>query len=105
MRPFYSYLRLVLSCWLFLGGIALQFVPSPATVERDVRWRERQMQAVPTDQRAQWLDDRDRDDARSQAYLHLFGVLMGGLGLAGALNEAAYMCGRYIRRRPITDPD
>ena len=35
MRTVYSYLRLALACCLFLGGFAVQFVPSAAAVERE----------------------------------------------------------------------
>jgi hypothetical protein len=55
---------------------------------------------MPADQRAQWVQDRDREDAGSEAYLHLFGVLLGGIGLGGALLEAAYLGAQYSRSRP-----
>jgi hypothetical protein len=97
MRVFYSYARLFIASWLFMGGVALQFVPSTAALERDARWRERQLQKVPADQRAQWVEDRDNKDARSQASLRVFGVLLGGVGFAMALRETAYLCGRYGR--------
>ena len=97
MRVAYSYARLFIASWLFMGGIALQFVPSAAAVARDARWRERQLQTVPAEQRAQWVEDRDNEDANSQAYLRLFGVLVGGLGLAMALRETAYLNARYSR--------
>jgi hypothetical protein len=101
MRVVYSYVRLLFACWMFLGGLALQFVPSAAAVERDARHRERLLQAVPVDQRGEWLRARDRDDARSEAYLRLFGVLLGGFGLAVALFEAAYVCARSSRHCPL----
>jgi hypothetical protein len=44
MRTVYSYLRLTVASWMFLGGLALQFIPSAAAVERDVRHRERMIQ-------------------------------------------------------------
>jgi len=97
MRVAYSYARLFIASWLFMGGVALQFVPSAAAVERDSRWRERQLRTVPADQRAQWVDGRDTEDANSQAYFRLFGVLLGGLGFAAALREAAYLNARYSR--------
>jgi hypothetical protein len=97
MRVIYSYARLFIASWLFMAGIALQFVPSAAALERDARWRERHLQKVPADQRAQWVEDRDDVDARSQAYLRAFGVMLGGLGLAMALRETAYLSGRYGR--------
>jgi hypothetical protein len=96
----YSYLRLLLASWLFMGGVAIQFLPSAASVERDTRERERQFAALAPDQRAQALRDRDIEDARSQAFLRLFGVLLGGLGFAMALHETAYVCAQYIRGSP-----
>jgi hypothetical protein len=89
---------------LFLGGIALQFVPSAAGVERDVRFRERQLQTVPVDERAEWLRLRDLEDAQSEGYLRLFGVLLGGIGFAAALFEAAYVCARSSRHCPLDAP-
>jgi hypothetical protein len=97
MRIFYSYGRLFLGSWLFMAGIAMQFVPSAAALERDARWRERQLQKLPADQRAQWVEERDGVDSRSQAYLRACGVLLGGLGFAMALREAAYLSGKYGR--------
>ena len=95
MRIFYSYGRLFLASWLFMGGVALQFVPSAAAVARDDRWRDRQLQTIPVEQRAQWLEEHDLAEGRAQAYLRFFGVLMGGLGFAAALREAAYLSARY----------
>jgi hypothetical protein len=92
MRAIYSYARLFLASWLFLGGLAVLFGPSAAAVARDARWRERQLQTVPADQRAQWVEDRDTEDARTQAYVRLLGVLVGGLGFGAALRETAYLC-------------
>ncbi len=92
-----SYARLFLASWLFMGGIALQFVPSAAAEARDARWRERQLQQIAPDQRAQWIEERDGIDSNTQAYLRLFGVILGGFGLAMALRETAYMTGRYSR--------
>jgi hypothetical protein len=97
MRVFYSYARLFIAAWLFMAGIALQFVPSAAALERDARWRERQLQKVPAEQQAQWVEERDAKDARGQAYLRAFGVLLGGIGFAMALRETAYLSGRYGR--------
>jgi hypothetical protein len=97
MRVGYSYARLFIASWLFMGGVALQFVPSAAAIARDARWRERQLQTVPADKRAKWVEDRDTEDANSQAYLRLFGVLLGGLGFAMALRETAYLNARYSR--------
>jgi hypothetical protein len=97
MRVIFSYARLFVAAWLFLGGIALQFIPSAAAVARDARWRERQLQTVPADMRVRWMEDRDSEDATSQAYLRLFGILIGGIGFAMALRETAYLSGRYGR--------
>src|SRR4051812_33677777 len=98
MRTLYSYLRMLIASSLFMGGLALQFVPSPAAVARDARWRDQQIQAVPAEERAQWLHDRDLADARSEASLRVFGVLLGGIGLAGVMLEAAYLSAQYNRR-------
>ena len=97
MRVIYSYGRLFIASWLFMGGLALQFVPTPSSVAREARWRERQLQAIPANQQAQWVEDRDIEDGRAQAYLRVCGVLLGGLGFAAALRETAYLRGRYGR--------
>jgi hypothetical protein len=99
MRIVYSYLRLVIASSLFMGGIAFQFAPSPASVARDARWRERQLQVIPAGQHAQWVQDRDTEDARTEAYLRVFGVFLGGIGLGGALLEVTYLAAQYGRRR------
>jgi hypothetical protein len=104
MRTVYSYIRLTLASWMFLGGVALQFVPSAGTVEREARYRERLLQSVPTQERAEWLQMRDLDDARSEAYLRLFGVAIGGIGFAMALFETAYVCARSSRHCPLDAP-
>jgi hypothetical protein len=98
MRSVYSYARLLIATTLFVAGIALQFYPSAATVARDARWRERQLRAVPADQREQWIYDRDLEDARSEGYVRVFGVLLGALGLGGALVEAVYLRTAYAQR-------
>jgi hypothetical protein len=103
MRLFSSYIRLFMASWLFLGGIALQFVPSPAAVARNDRWRERQLQAVPADERPRWIEERDLEDGRTQAYVRLLGVLIGGGGFAGALRETAYLVGKYSRQLATTN--
>jgi hypothetical protein len=95
LRIFYSYGRLFVASWLFMGGVALQFVPSASSVGREARWREQQLQTIPAEQRAQWIENRDLEEGRAQAYLRFFGVLMGGLGFAAALREAAYLSARY----------
>jgi hypothetical protein len=100
MRPIYSYIRLVLFSWLFLGGLAILFGPTAASVEREARWRERQLRTVPADERPQWLEDRDKEDAQSQAYVRLFGVVIGGIGLAALVREAALLGSRDGRRLP-----
>jgi hypothetical protein len=97
LRIFYSYARLFIASWLFMGGLAIQFLPSTEAVARNTRWRERQLAAIPAEQHAQWIEDQDLEDARTYAYLRLFGVIMGGLGLAAALRETAYLFGRYSR--------
>jgi hypothetical protein len=101
MRIAYSYLRLTVASWMFLGGVALQFVPSAAAVEREARHRERLLRDVPVEERAEWMRARDVGDARSEAYVRLFGVLFGGLGLAVALFEAAYVSARASRHCPL----
>jgi hypothetical protein len=95
MRTIYSYCRLILASWLFMGGLALQFIPTAAALEREGRRRERQMQTVAPEDRVQWMIERDIEDGRSQAYLRLLGVLVGGLGLAGAVVEAAYLSAHF----------
>jgi hypothetical protein len=97
MRVFYSYARLFIASWLFMGGLALQFLPSAASMARDAHWRERQLLSVPAEQQVKWVEERDNEDARTYAYLRLFGVLLGGVGLAAALREAAYLSGKYGR--------
>ena len=101
MKTVYSTIRLALASWMFLGGFALQFIPSAASVERDARHRERLLQAVPAEERAEWLRLRDLEDARSEAYLRLFGVLLGGVGFGMALFETAYVCARISRHCPL----
>jgi hypothetical protein len=97
LRNLYSYVRLLIGSWLFMGGIALQFLPSAAWVDREARWRERRLQAVPADEHAKWVEDRDLEDARSQAYVRALGVLIGGVGFAVSLREAVYLGARYGR--------
>jgi hypothetical protein len=97
MRHVFSYARLFIASWLFMGGLALQFIPSAAQAVRNERWRQRELVTVPAGQRAKWIEDRDAEVSNSQAYLRLFGVLMGGSGFAAALREAAYLTGKYGR--------
>jgi hypothetical protein len=101
MRIAYSYIRLTLASWMFLAGIAIQFVPSTAAVEREIRHRERLLETVPPDERNEWLRLRDLSDARSEASTRTFGVLIGGLGLAMALFETAYVSARASRHCPL----
>jgi hypothetical protein len=68
MRFTYSYARLFIGSWFFMGGVALQFVPSAAADARNARWRERQLTHVQPDQREKWIEDRDTIDSNSQAY-------------------------------------
>jgi hypothetical protein len=86
---------------MFVGGIAIQFVPSPAGVERGVRQRERLLQAVPVEERAEWLRLRDLDDASSEAFLRFFGVILGGVGMGMAIFEGAYVSARSSRHCPL----
>jgi hypothetical protein len=104
MRILFSYIRLILASWILLGGLALQFIPSSAAVERDVRQRERLIQTVPIEERSEWLRLRDRDDSSSEANLRVFGVLLGGIGLAAALFETAYVSARSSRHCPLDAP-
>ncbi|QEL21114.1 hypothetical protein [Limnoglobus roseus] len=101
MRTAYSYARLTLTSCFFLAGIALQTVPSAAAVNREARDRERLLQAVPAEDRAEWIRIRDRDDAQAEASVRLFGVLIGGVGLGAALFEAAYVSARFSRHCPL----
>ncbi|SRR5579884_1563718 len=101
MRTVYSYARLTLAAWMFLGGVALQFFPSAASIGREARQREQLLQSVPAEQRAEWVRARDEGDASSEAYLHLFGVLLGGVGFGMALFEAAYVGARSSRHCPL----
>lgn len=91
MGALWSFARLFLACSLFLAGLAIQFLPSGSSLDRDRRARERYLETVPVEQRAQASLDRDREEARAESYLRLFGVLLGGLGLALALQETAYL--------------
>jgi hypothetical protein len=97
MRLIFSYCRLLLGSWLFLAGLALLFVPNAAQTERNARWRQRQLLKIAAEQHAEWIEKQDETDSRSQAYIHLTGVLLGGLGFAMALRETAYATGRYCR--------
>ena len=96
-RVMFSYARLFIASWLFLAGVGIQFLPSAAAMQRDARWRERKLKTIVEDQRAQWIEERDTEDSQSQAYLRLFGVIMGGAGFAMALRETAYLNARYSR--------
>jgi hypothetical protein len=98
MGNIYSYVRLVLASWVFLGGLAILFGPTTASVEREARWRERQLRSIEADQRDEWVRDRDIEDARAQAYVRLLGVFMGGIGFASALFEAASLTARRVRQ-------
>jgi hypothetical protein len=97
IRIFYSYVRLFFASCVLLVGLALVLPRSPAAVARDARWRSRQLQTIPTGQQAQWIEERDTEDARCEAHLRIFGVLLGGMGLAAALRETAYLAGKYSR--------
>jgi hypothetical protein len=97
MRFFYSYIRLLIASTLLMGGLGLQFVPSQSAVARGVRWRARQLEAVPAAEREKWIAERDNEDSSAEAAVRVFGVLLGGLGLGGALLETAYLGGRFVR--------
>ncbi|HEY2785020.1 MAG TPA: hypothetical protein VGJ05_08600 [Fimbriiglobus sp.] len=98
MAIVYSYVRLVIAGWLVMAGVAAQFSPSAASVERHVRDREQELKSVPVEQQVQWLHDRDIESARAEAYFRIFGVLLGGLGIGAALHEAAFLFAKYSRR-------
>jgi hypothetical protein len=97
MRIYLSYGRLFVASLLLMGGLAIQFLPTSEGVARNARWRERQLKAVPEEQRAQWVEDKDAEDASTYAYLRLCGVILGGAGIAGCLRETAYLFGKYSR--------
>jgi hypothetical protein len=98
MSIVYSYARLVLAGWLAMAGVAAQFSPTPASVERDVRYRTEELRKVPDGQRDQWLLDYDTAAARSEAYFRIFGILLGGIGIGAGLHEAAFLFAKYSRR-------
>lgn len=97
MQIYLSYARLFISSVLLMGGLAILFLPTQEMTDRNNRWREKQLQTVPINQRGQWVEDQDAEDSRTYASLRLFGVLLGGLGLTGVLHETAYLIGRYVR--------
>src|SRR5271154_1312266 len=101
MRTVYSYIRLTLAAWLFLGGIALQFVPSVGAVGRADRRRELEVKAVPVEQRSDWIQARDLENASAEAAYRLAGVIIGGIGFAIAMFETAYVCSRMSRHCPL----
>ena len=101
MRKVYSYIRLTLASWLFLGGIALQFVPSLGAVGRADRRRELEIKAVSPEQRSDWIQTRDLENANSEAAYRLAGVMIGGIGFAIAMFETAYICSRMSRHCPL----
>ena|SRR5579871_5744723 len=104
MRTVYSYARLVIAGWLFVGGLALQFTSSPASAERYIRWRDREHQTLTPDQRAKSLQYRDETDERNEWSWRIFGVFLAGIGFAVGLHEAAYVCAQY-QRAPRTPTD
>jgi hypothetical protein len=99
MSVVYSYARLVIAGWLVMAGVAAQFSPTAASVERGARSRAQDIKTIPADRRDQWDQERDIESARAEAYFRIFGVLVGGLGIGAALHEAAYLFGHYARRR------
>jgi hypothetical protein len=97
MRHFYCYVRLLIACTLLMGGFALQFLPTASQIGRDARWQMRQLETVPAADKAQWIADHDNQSSESEASVRLFGVFLGGIGMAGALLESAYLCARFVR--------
>ncbi len=97
MRIAFSYARLFFASWMLMGGAAMQLNPSPAAQARDTRWREQKLSAIPSDQRAKWIEEQDSADASARTYLRACGVMLGGAGLAMALRETAYLNARYSR--------
>lgn len=104
MRNIYSFVRLTLASWMFMGGIALQFFPSNAAVEREGRRREQLLGAIPVESRAEWIRARDIEVAQSDSYVRLAGVLLGGVGFAMALFETAHVSARASRHCPLDVP-
>ncbi len=98
MAIIYSYARLVIAGWLVMAGVAAQFSPSAASVERRMRWRDQELKTILFDKREQWLLDRDTENAKAEAYFRIFGVLLGGVGIGAALHEAAFLFAKYSRR-------
>jgi hypothetical protein len=98
MAIVYSYARLVIAGWLVMAGVAAQFSPTVASVERDVRSREWDVKSVPPEKRDQWVYDRDVESAKAEAYFRIFGILLGGIGIGAGLHEAAYLFAKYSRR-------
>jgi hypothetical protein len=98
MSIIYSYSRLVIAGWLVMAGLAAQFSPTVASVERGIRSREQDMKAVPIEKRDQWLQDWDIEHARTEAYFRIFGILLGGIGIGAGLHEAAFLFAKYSHR-------
>jgi hypothetical protein len=94
----YSYARLVIAGWLVMAGVAAQFSPTAASVERDVRSRDEEAKTIPADKRDQWVRDQDSASAKAEAYFRIFGILLGGIGIGAGLHEAAYLFAKYSRR-------
>jgi hypothetical protein len=99
----FSYVRLVVASWLFVGGLAVQFWPSAAEVAREVRARERAWKGLSMSAEQRQAQDawRDGQDARNEILLRVFGVFLGGIGFAVALHEAAYVVARFNRGREL----
>ena len=97
IRVFVSYCRLFVASCLFMGGLACLQGPTQAAIQRDQHWRERMTQTMPASQISGWIEGRDDSDAKSYGSLRLLGVLLGGIGLAMALRETAYLNARYSR--------
>ncbi len=94
----FSYLRLVVASWLFVGGLAVQF-ETQAEAQREARARERawrELRLSPEQREAQDVT-QDAQDRWVEWQLRLAGVVLGGIGFAIALHEAAYVASRYAR--------
>ena len=97
IRVWLSYARLFVATCLFMGGLACLFGQSPAAAQRIAHWRESQLRTMPQSQIEAWIAYQDTVDAQGYAYLRVFGVVLGGVGLAMALRETAYLHARYAR--------
>lgn len=100
----FGYFRLILASWLFLGGMAFQFWPSEADVQRESRarertWRPKGLSIEQKDAQGALLDEQD---ARNQLLLRLGGIFLGGIGFAVVLHEAACIAARFNRDKDLS---